>query len=178
LKRRRRFEHGRAVEGEITRFRVKPFLRDTRYILVRVFRNRALMYRYAQRNGTPGRDYAGICRIFTARRYRERSAYTLPLVAEILVPHTEMSLEVISHEATHAAIAFVRRYKEFRLKRKRLDLSDLDLAGSKATEDEEAICYLVGRIVTLINDRWTPTWEKMKRGHRQAHQRRRRSGRG
>jgi hypothetical protein len=96
--------------GQIAKFHIRPDHDSRLYVLVRVFTTRARMYRFAQRTGTPGRDYAGICRGIHITSYRTGTAgVSLPIVCDILVPRTEMNLEVITHESTHAAIAFAFR---------------------------------------------------------------------
>jgi hypothetical protein len=143
--------------GQIAEFHIRPDHDSRLYVLVRVFTTRARMYRFAQRTGTPGRDYAGICRGIHITSYRTGTAgVSLPIVCDILVPRTEMNLEVITHESTHAAIAFA--FRKHRIKALTFGLSARD-----ADPIEETICYTAGRLVNLIDMRWLPVLKRLRK---------------
>lgn len=113
------------------------------------------MYAYVRRTGSrASAGYAGICRALVIRRYRKTYQSTLPLVAEIIIPRTEMNLEVVTHEATHAAAGFVRRIL------KGADLTDPD-DHQQANKAEELLCLCTGRLVSDIERAWTPIYRRL-----------------
>jgi hypothetical protein len=148
--------------GQIAAFRLRPFRRMSYYITLRVFHSLDAMYRYAQRTATPGRNYAGITRQRRRIRiYEDGSSRMLGEAAEILTTRRNMTLEVVSHEAVHAAIALVERY-ERAMRRgqpdgvliRRIVINEDDTF--RMDPAEESIAYIVGKLVNMIEQVWEP----------------------
>jgi hypothetical protein len=143
----------RQPDGQVHAFRVKPNPQRTLYLTVRVFDTLKSMYRHVgNTGGTRTGDYFAIARPHVRRLYtRTGYARTRPDIGELCFTVKGMTAEIIAHEATHIALAYIRRtwrHADFTVETTGLG------ASVQARTAEEWFCLAVGKIVNQIVIHW------------------------
>lgn len=109
-----RRRHTRAIDAAIARFRLYPESSRGLYVRVIVFHDRAALKRCFREIGFRGwRTTAGYClsydRFRVYGRGDSRRDRRLPDFASVYVSADAMTMRIVTHELTHAAVAWGRR---------------------------------------------------------------------
>lgn len=127
-------------------FRVYPDGKSELFYRVNVWKNIKAMQKHCSPWIKLEDNVQGVCSSWTSWLYekgKEKKSYEL---GEINFVNKHLNMEVISHEAAHAALGFCRR--------KRIDVTQHRVHGKKApmkiVDGEEQFCYALGWIVASI----------------------------
>lgn len=95
-----------------------------------------------------GRRFHGICQTWTRVTFDcHNRARTHACMGRVVFARRFCSAEVVSHEMTHAALAWVRRNGWDLRTLQEDDVSGDGRRMGAVTDAEEAVCYAVGRMV-------------------------------
>ena len=114
------------------------------YYTVKVFATLNELHTYVRRREMParvGRSMGGIVTSWRRASFKRRQGRTLPEMGEIALAKNFLGSEILSHEATHAALGWARRI--------RLDPT-IGGVGPNVSDFEERFCYGLGKIMRGI----------------------------
>lgn len=132
--------------GQVAHFRIypEPGL-SSLFFHVRIFQTVEAMHAYVRtRPGNParpGRFCKGMCSWWTRISFRSGRGRTHPELGEIVLARRWLTMRIISHECTHAALAWARR--------RRVDVAERG-RGQHVSGGEERFCGALGDMARQI----------------------------
>lgn len=122
----------------VLQFRVYP-AKGALYLLVSIFETKKDMYAYcakecAKQSGRVGKDFDAIVHTFKRIDFKNgNNGHVNPMVGHMHFTRRRLTMEIVTHESGHAALAYFRRKY-----RREVDVADIKY--------EEALCYALGKI--------------------------------
>ncbi len=138
----------------LAHFRIFPRLSLPRlvprglYFVVSVFKTKHAMLRFCREHCAHawGTDMAAICHSFAIQRITKDSTQTLPCIGSIHMYKKRVTPQVIAHECTHAAMAWLRQVRK-------MDTLVFPIPenSSDVSSQDELLCQAVGDLCMQCN---------------------------